>query len=770
MTRSLPTPGQILEELADKTAAQIERLAPVAFDAAWDEMTRYHRFLLALNSARTNDGKPINYAEVAGSFISAPHQEWIRQYRRLFERAATHMPDDSHFIRSLAYAPHRLMKESGSKDLPAGIVTTILGLGPMMMHQVQNWVTKRRTLETPKGEAISSRVALAGSDAKAYENVLPHLVGAWESLLGRASSIYSWRDKTGHDNVQRWSAMRASWPFLWGHLTDTAYCLAVAVWNEDEVGARMFREVLVRWPQSLWHGPGDYAELRHSRLLFPNVLNLDWPEAVSHSLLLAHDHMPPPSADRLFASVVRASHQDTMILTAALLLFWTINKKQPTDIGARTARALLRGEAGDAEHFASPRLPLSFRSLLLDFLRLDMAGERYQRDSYGNDLDRLVETLDNMTERQVVPGRVYTPSTLKDRDDLLVSLTTILTAWTPDTGDDGALLKIVELAQKEEILPDGDHSLRNMVHQLGQFRLALDQSLPEITRGVSIFYPGREIERGAVRLRDIVASVEEVVETERSARLKARSVDNAKVERLRSAIETSLLKEPTMIGFFRNVQVARGLSMDSVEWCEAKFTGIRKASLVDPPMEVLTSNFEEMLVSASRERADHCVWEAFTRRRRTEVNVVAQVEQKAFWQTVAPLVQQVGPDPVLVVSRATEGRTLRRLLYGAVENPDGLRLEGRAHGDAGASYIVTVEGVDVLGADFPKGLAWLFSARSLESIHYAELDSPGRYADVEVDFGEDIKGILRVRFRQTLRWADTPIFELKVLDPDDPDC
>ncbi len=54
--RDLPTPGQILEELADKTAAQIDRMAPVAFDDAWREMTRYHRFLLALNASRTPMG------------------------------------------------------------------------------------------------------------------------------------------------------------------------------------------------------------------------------------------------------------------------------------------------------------------------------------------------------------------------------------------------------------------------------------------------------------------------------------------------------------------------------------------------------------------------------------------------------------------------------------------------------------------------------------------------------------------------------------------
>jgi hypothetical protein len=38
MTNELPSPDQILEELADKVALQIDRLTPVAFDGALREM------------------------------------------------------------------------------------------------------------------------------------------------------------------------------------------------------------------------------------------------------------------------------------------------------------------------------------------------------------------------------------------------------------------------------------------------------------------------------------------------------------------------------------------------------------------------------------------------------------------------------------------------------------------------------------------------------------------------------------------------------------
>jgi len=40
MNRDLPTPAQILEELADRVAAQIDRQAPLAFDEALDSCFR----------------------------------------------------------------------------------------------------------------------------------------------------------------------------------------------------------------------------------------------------------------------------------------------------------------------------------------------------------------------------------------------------------------------------------------------------------------------------------------------------------------------------------------------------------------------------------------------------------------------------------------------------------------------------------------------------------------------------------------------------------
>lgn len=765
--RDLPTPEQILEELADKTAAQMDRRAIVAFDGALREMTRYHRFLLALNASQTPDGAAFSFAEVAGDAWNKPHRDWVKQYRRLFERAVDHIPDEGHYIRSLAYVPMHLLPGPNDPGLPSDVTNGILDLGPMMMHRLEAWVTKRTTRDTPKGKSAQPRLSLAGSDAKAYENILPDFVGAWESLLKRVPGFYNWGERGEHDNWARWAAFRASWPFLWQHLTNTAYCLAVTVWNEDEVGASLFREALVRWQDTFQYALDGHFDLPRQRDLFPDVMKLDWPEASSHASRFSSEFMPELTPDKLFANVIRGAHDDALFLTAGLLLFWTMNEKQTSDVGSRTAWALLRRD-GSGEYRRRPASNgIRFQSLFIDLLRFQIAGDRYAEGSYAAELDKLVEILDRMTERRVVPGRIFTPSTSQGREDILVSLTAMLAAAIPEDGDDGVLRHITELASKEEMLPAGDSTLRAIVRELGRIRSILEERSPQLLGGVAFLVPDVDTREVTDRLHQVVGAAEVAIEAKRHERLKERPVDPAKLERIRSAVEVALLKEPTKVPFFRDVQIEHAASSAPAEFREVVFTNIDKAQMVEPIMDSAVVNFEDFLVSGAKERAAQYVWEAFTRRPRVQKCVSARVEEAAYWKEVAGLVEEVGPEPILIVSRTAEGRTLQHFSYtGALDLPD-IQIKRRPRDEVSGSYIVTVEGADVFGADLPPGVGWLFSGQALQTIRYSELDTPGRYVNIDFDLSEEEKVALRLGFRQQVVWNDTPIFEIKGPDPDE---
>jgi hypothetical protein len=103
------------------------------------------------------------------------------------------------------------------------VLQAIVDLRRILIHQLEAWVVKRTVVETAPGTAANPRVSLAGTEAKSYANVLPQIVGAWESLLEAAPSVYRWRDDRGGPVNERWESLRMSWPFLWQHLRNQGH-------------------------------------------------------------------------------------------------------------------------------------------------------------------------------------------------------------------------------------------------------------------------------------------------------------------------------------------------------------------------------------------------------------------------------------------------------------------------------------------------------------------------------------------------------------------
>jgi hypothetical protein len=136
--RDLPTPGDIIEELADKVIVQIDRLAMTGFNAALDELIGYHTFLLEVYASHTGDGQPLSLAQF-GSW-EQPHEGWVRQYRRVFERAVERLVEDSDLFETLAYVPARLLPKKAAEH-PAAVLAAILDMGLFEAIFLEAWLT-----------------------------------------------------------------------------------------------------------------------------------------------------------------------------------------------------------------------------------------------------------------------------------------------------------------------------------------------------------------------------------------------------------------------------------------------------------------------------------------------------------------------------------------------------------------------------------------------------------------------------------------------------
>jgi hypothetical protein len=768
LSRDLPMPANFIEELADKVIGQIDRLAITGFKSALDELVRYHKFLLEVYASRSAEGAPLSLAEIGGLW-EQPHQEWTRQYRRIFERAAARLAEETQFAQTMAHLPYRLLPDDG-REHSVSLVESILDMGLLQIVFLEAWVTRRTSVDVAPDAAAQPRLALAGSDRRAYEQVVLNSIGAWERTLQLAGGMYGWTDSTA-EPARLWAAFGASWPYLDRHLRNTAYSLALAVWNEDAIGAERYRDALLRWIDTVKVGLQPDHILNHQLLLTPELLGVEWSDVAVRLAPFRRGSPYMVTPWPLFGSILQRAFDDVIVLTAAVALAWLLREQQATDIGGRTANLLLRRQAIETEgaqrfaRFGGPET--TFEGVFSIIIRQGLM-DRLGHGRYGTRLDALVGFLGQMSERRVVPGRVYTSWGLGGLDTVNLPLLAMLLAHTPEGGDGGIVTELNALASDEDLFVDGDDTLRRLLFDITAFAAPLADvtNHPALERGLQALAPERDFAAALARLQAILAAATAAIERRREERLRTLAVDPAKLAALREALEAVLGAVGGSLTVFERYQIRRSeLPPDKPD--EWTIDGIDKGQLTTPAMSPANTGLEETIVGWFPEHLANLIQREFGRRRRRTVRIACSAYPRRYWQTVVEHAAQFVQGAVLLVPFEPIGRNISEWLYGhAADRPVHLSvewLEGRPSG-GGASYVGTVEGLDVYTSQFPAERSWLFSKTTLRSVSYARLQS-GNFVDIVFEEGEDPrKSRLRVRFRQSAAWNDVPIIEIVLRD------
>jgi hypothetical protein len=755
MRIELPTQAQIMEELADRVAALMDLRRPVAFDGALDELIRYHRFVLGLGASTTEDGAPFNYAEVAGEDWDAPHRRWLRQYRRLYDRAANLIPESDHYLVALAYTQAQLLRLPNRLVTTRALADSILDLFPGLMHAVEAWVTRRAVVALDDNVG-ARRAALAGSDAKAHAATLRRLVGVWESLFAHSPALGDLADRETNDRGAQWGAAMRAWPFAWTHLAHTAYCLALAVWNEDEEGALVFRETLVRWPDNYDYLVPDPLYLRRPELLFPGLLEQD--EAVAGvafgALTYAHDQAPAPGA--IFASALEEVHADVLQLVASLLVYWATLGRPAGPLAAKIAGQLI-ARAGDGQRGPQHPAP-SANEVLLRFMRFQMAGDRWQDGSYGARLDGLVQTLDRLTERDVVAGRIYTPSTVNDREQTLWADVALIAAHI-DQARPAQLVERVK-AIAENAVADADRSLRNVLHELERYTTVVAQRPPAVLDAIELL-GGEAAEHQLVLTGELVEQVNEAISQVRVARLREMPIDLERLEERRAAVDAALL-DPANREFFPDAKIEAVDDAEIGELCTHRFPEYPKSRLTNPTMGAEVSNEVPHIANSVAHWADSRTFWKLERLPKEKAKAAADPLRPIFWESLRLLRNAVGPDPQLVLPLR-----YRSALIDVVVDPGQSSLATlpiRNDHSRRGGYVCHIDGIEVRVAGIKETRAWLFSGRRLERLRYGLVDAGGQRvkAAFELDRPDEtvVEGVLVFQFRQQMVWADTPIYDI----------
>lgn len=754
MRNDILTQAQIIEELADRVASFIDQGKPVAFDGALEELIRYHRFVLGLNASTSAEGEPFNYAEVVGNGWNSPLQEWLNQYRRLFERATNAIVETDHFLVALAYHQARLLRLP--EDLPAskGLTEAVLDLYPSMIYVLETWVT-RRALEQETLEDGVVRQVLAGSDARAHAKVLRDLIGAWESIFTDSNLVSALERSQGKSDEEIWRGYQQAWPFTWRHLINSARSLALAVWNDDEAGAALLREALVRWPENIRYRLPGAVGLRLPELLLPDLIDLDWVTAKDRVSRLCMPYSPEVRPGELFAAILYQVHDDILQLMASLLTFWSLSQKRPGGGPVRTAAEILAREGAD-DHGQAPEA-VSSGALLLEFLRLQLVGERYQTGTYGARLDGLIQSLDGITEREVVSGRVFQPSTVTDREATIWADTAILAAFIDNTEANLLEQRLKELVEAEPLLPAGDRSLRDVLNELDRYLETIELKPQQVLNTIGLF-GSDTTEAQLEELGSLVRRARKIVAQYRGQRLLERPVDPDKLEERRAAVEAALF-DTSNLSFFPNASIEK--QADQLAEIRLFAQAIAKSRLTNPTMGAEIDGEVRAIANHAAASANARAIPAFFGLPHTYVEIDATPLEKGFWEAIWPLAAQVGVAPRLVVPRRFQAPLIGMMFRQSESELAGLKLERLAPRRAG--YLCTIEGIDLHPESPDEVTCWLFSGELLKRILYSPVEGD-RLVTVNYEpMGEGadaINGVLEFRYRQSFEWSETPIFKI----------
>jgi hypothetical protein len=686
----------------------------------------------------------------------------------VFESAADKIGVETCFIERLGHTVMRLLPGDAA-ELSAPVVTSLLDLGAHEVIVLEAWVTRRTTLDVPADQGAQPRLQLAGSERRAYESVVRSFVGAWEDVLRVADNLYGFRSREDRSPAESWKACGRSMPFLDKHLRNTAYLLASAIWNEDEIGAERYRDCLLRWMNTLRPEMHTDMLLAHHALLTPELLTLDW-AAVEARLQANRRHawpeLPPPEA--VFVIILRGVFDDVLLIMAVLALAWNVNGQQSSDIGARAATLLLRrrvieGEGSRATPF-DMRNSTVFRTLFSLLIRTAL-DEQSGKKGYGAGLDGLVQALNGMSERHMVPGRVYTSWGWRGLDQVRRQVLAMLAACLPAAGDDGIGQWVREFAENEALFADGDASLRRIDSGLNAHARALGEQLDQddpFERGVHALAPEADAAAARARLQAIFADAIAVIQEHRTQRLRALPIDREKWNTLAQAVASALDPE---LYCFRDFRVER-VQEQAAAVLEWRVNNIDKARFVTPSMSWESVGDLNLLIAEMfRDHLTWHVWWSFRQRPREALQI--EDPDDSFWDAVGQNAQRVGSPATLLTDYDPFGAVLSRWTNSPPDRrPAGRRIEyvqGHPSG-GGTGYVGMIDGVEVFTTDVEDGHSYLFSAKILESVSY-RLVTPDAFVSVEFEEGDNPwSGTVVVRFAQSVAWRDTPVIDLVTED------
>lgn len=719
-----PEPSEILEELAGEVLAPMDRGAVTSFSDALDGMIDFHAFLLRAHTIVNEQGQTDSYAFIPEGF-STIHERWKRQYHRIFERAGDLLGREPDFFKRAATVPFRLVDRTAAA-VPSQILDSLLELTLGLFHRGGDWWLRRATEEIGKRPNVREPASLSGYEADIYERTMRDFVGTWENFQYFPKGIWKWETRS-LPPAERWERLRASMGFIRQHLRCTAYMVAAAVWRGDEFSASVMSDSLIMWPRSFDHEFSDDIWLKIA-LLNPDLSERTWENALTELQFEkpAFEHELAPEA--VFRAIIENLWIDVLLTLSSVIAAWGFGWGDRSGLPSRVSRKLLFAEATEpeADLRRSDLAPgTSARQVLLTLIRQYTSGERFRDSSYRGWLNGLVSMFDNLTEREVVPGRGYTPSTKHELDDLRLFQLAILMSQADPNNSADLPTNLEEAIISISRLPGTDEPARRLKGELGDFRKFLGEMsatewLPVLT-GFSKTdaevdnYDGRK-----TAINDLLAAALDLVQRERTARVEKLAVQQERIDELAGVISNNVLGGDVHTFPLCKLIIAPR-TVDLAENTIFRQPNYDKGSLTEPKMAYPISNEQEAFSSVvSRTinaRLLHEVLSANT------VEDIAIADHVLYWETVkekgTKLADQ-GLEPLLLVRSQVEPLWISRWIWDRGSRADTPKPEdlsvSRDSSELTEGYLATFNNIKVQVAPVARGVSFVLPREIFQSL------------------------------------------------------
>lgn len=405
------TPHNVLKELSAHVVAQLDKRSAVGFDTALEELLDFHKFLIQAYSFQEN-GQVRSFAENA-DWVSPLHFQWAHEHFRIFEASAKIIHEDNHYAQKASGIFIWLLARC-AKDIGDVIATRLLSLPCVFIHRVEDWLEARSTVDADNNRSLPR------PEAKAYEDLLSSMVSDWEWSLTNAQFAYEWKEAKKQDDAAFWSRLSSSWPYVFKHLENTAYILSATVWGNDAQGAKDFGSSFIKWLDNVSVDVSVHHSPIYGEIVFPDFIKASW-IVVDEKVTRYNNNLHRPNSPwNVFVSILNVAYWDMLLLASGILTAWFIEGKTEGKLILEAARGILTGHYGTDEDDFQTSSELRLEDFITRIIRLRAVYHIEAPEYYGY-LEGAVANIDRMSERRILMGRHFTPSTKNHVQDLMAA-------------------------------------------------------------------------------------------------------------------------------------------------------------------------------------------------------------------------------------------------------------------------------------------------------------------------------------------------------------